>query len=83
MVWTEKAKAQQYDESLDIDRDPGVKDKWLERARLLAKRRERAVLRFSVAEDIHNNGNGDDALHCDQMKRVSENGNLNGDLRTI
>ncbi|HXP63529.1 MAG TPA: DUF4041 domain-containing protein [Dongiaceae bacterium] len=58
VTWTEKAKAQQYYESLDIDHDPEVKGKWLKRAHLLAERRERAALRLSVAEDLPNGPNG-------------------------
>jgi hypothetical protein len=58
VTWTEKAKAQQYYESLDIDHDSEVKEKWLKRARLLAERRERAALRLSVAEDTQSGPNG-------------------------
>jgi hypothetical protein len=58
VTWTEKAKAQQYYESLDIDHDAEVKDKWLKRTRLLAERRERAALRLSLAEDLQNCGHG-------------------------
>jgi cellobiose-specific phosphotransferase system component IIB len=58
VTWTEKAKAQQYYDSLDIDHDPEVKDKWLKRACLLAERRERATLRSSVAENLQNGPNG-------------------------
>ena len=58
VTWTEKAKAQQYYDSLDIDHDPEVKDKWLKRARLLAERRERAALRLSVVEDLQGAPNG-------------------------
>jgi hypothetical protein len=61
VTWTEKAKAQQYYDSLDIDHDPEVKDKWLKRARLLAERRERAALRLSVAEDLQNGGTGQES----------------------
>lgn len=58
VTWTEKAKAQQYYESLDIDHDPQVKDKWLKRTRLLADRRERAALRLSVADELQNGATG-------------------------
>jgi hypothetical protein len=58
VTWTEKAKAQQYYESLDIDHDAEVKDKWLKRTRLLAERRERAAFRLSLAEDLQNRGHG-------------------------
>ena len=51
VTWTEKAKAQQYYESLDIEHDPEVKEKWLKRTRLLAERRERTTLRFALAGD--------------------------------
>jgi hypothetical protein len=58
VTWTEKARAQQYYDSLDIDHDAEVKDKWLKRARLLAERRERATLRLAVAEDHQPGANG-------------------------
>ena len=58
VTWTEKAKAQQYFDSLDIDHDAEIKDKWLKRARLMAERRERAALRLAVAQDLQNAGNG-------------------------
>jgi hypothetical protein len=46
--WLEKARAQQYYESLDIEHDPQAREKWLKRARLLAERRERAMSRISL-----------------------------------
>jgi len=49
VTWTEKAKAQQYYDSLDIDRDPQAREKWLKRTQLIAERRERAVSRLSVS----------------------------------
>lgn len=58
VTWTEKAKAQQYYESLDIEHDPAVQDKWLKRARLLAERRERATLRSVVEDDQQPGANG-------------------------
>jgi hypothetical protein len=61
VTWTEKAKAQQYYESLDIDHDPEVKDKWFKRARLLAERRERATLRLAVADNEQPGPNGEES----------------------
>ena len=58
VTWTEKAKAQQYYDSLDIEHDPQAQDKWLKRARLLAERRERATLRLSVSDDAQPGANG-------------------------
>jgi hypothetical protein len=58
VTWTEKAKAQQYFDSLDIERDPDIKNKWLKRARVLAERRERAMLRLSVIEAARSGENG-------------------------
>ena len=58
VTWTERAKAQQFYESLDIEHDPGVKDKWLKRARLLAERRERAALRSAFADGHQPGANG-------------------------
>jgi hypothetical protein len=51
VTWTEKAKAQQYYDSLDIEHDSQAKEKWLKRARLIAERRERAASRPSVSND--------------------------------
>jgi hypothetical protein len=51
LTWTEKAKAQQYYDSLDIEHDSQAKEKWLKRARLIAERRERAASRPSVSND--------------------------------
>jgi hypothetical protein len=58
VTWTEKARAQQYYDSLDIDHDAGVKDKWFKRARLLAQRRERATLRLAIVDDQQPGANG-------------------------
>lgn len=52
VTWTEKAKAQHYYDSLNIDHDSEAKGKWLKRARLLAERRERAALRLSVVQGV-------------------------------
>jgi F0F1-type ATP synthase membrane subunit b/b' len=49
VTWTEKAKAQQYHDSLDIERDSQAKEKWLKRTQLIAERRERAASRLSVS----------------------------------
>lgn len=51
VIWTEKAKAQQYYDSLDIDRDAQVKEKWIQRARLLAERRERNISRLALFDE--------------------------------
>jgi len=51
VTWTEKAKAQQYYDSLDIEHDSQAKEKWLKRTRLIAERRERAASRLSVLGD--------------------------------
>jgi hypothetical protein len=50
VTWTEKAKAQQYYESLDIDKDAQAKEKWLEAARQRVERRERMLARMPVAQ---------------------------------
>jgi len=50
VAWTEKAKAQQYHESLDIDKDSQAKEKWLEAARQRVERRERLLARMPVAQ---------------------------------
>ena len=51
VTWTEKAKAQQYYDSLDIEHDSQAKEKWLKRAQIMAERRERAASRLSVSND--------------------------------
>jgi hypothetical protein len=51
VTWTEKAKAQQFYDSLDIEHDPQAKEKWLKRALLIAERRERAASSPSVSND--------------------------------
>jgi hypothetical protein len=65
VTWTEKAKAQQYFDSVHIDGDSLVKEKWFAvahaRAQLFAERRERASLRASSAAEAGDNANGEDA----------------------
>jgi hypothetical protein len=58
VTWTEKAKAQQYYESLDIDKNSQAKEKWLQIARQRVEHRERLLARMSVAqvETIEANG---------------------------
>jgi hypothetical protein len=58
ITWTEKAKAQQFYDSLDIDKDTNAKEKWLQRARLLAERRERNIFRMSISEEAEAESNG-------------------------
>jgi hypothetical protein len=58
VTWTEKAKAQQYYDSLDIEHDSQAKEKWLERTQVIAERRERATSRLSVSDDRETDGNG-------------------------
>jgi hypothetical protein len=42
VVWTEKAKAQQYYDTLHYETDSEANEQWLKRAQLIAERRERA-----------------------------------------
>ena len=50
-VWTDKATATEYKESLDIETDPLKKEKWLARQKALADRQLRLdLLRIPVAE---------------------------------
>ncbi len=51
VTWTEKAKAQQYYDSLNIEKDPSSKEKWLNRTRLIAERRQRFASKLSFVED--------------------------------
>jgi len=51
-AWTELAIATEYKESLDIDSDPGKKEKWLTRQSALAERVQRKdTLPLSVSSD--------------------------------
>jgi hypothetical protein len=50
VTWTEKAKAQQYYDSLDIERDAVAREKWLNRTRILAERRHSSPVAISAAE---------------------------------
>jgi hypothetical protein len=45
VTWSEKAKAQHYYDSLDIERDPAAREKWIKRTRLLAERRHHDTAR--------------------------------------
>jgi hypothetical protein len=49
--WTEKARAQQYFESRDIERDPETREKWLKRTQLLSERRQRDATRNPAPDD--------------------------------
>ncbi len=65
VTWTEKAKAQQYFDSLHIDSDSQVKEKWFSvaqaRARLFAERRERAFLKAQSLSESEDGVNGESA----------------------
>jgi hypothetical protein len=55
-VWTDKAVATEYKESLDIENDPQKKEKWLTRQKGLADRQLKMdTLRFSVPQAIETN----------------------------
>jgi len=60
VTWTEKAKAQQYYDSLDIDQNLEKKDKWIKRASLLAERRQRTPLLASNTEAPQHPGTGEE-----------------------
>lgn len=58
-VWTDKAVATEYKESLDIENDPQKKEKWLARQKALADRQLRLdSLRIPIAEIPEPNGDG-------------------------
>jgi hypothetical protein len=63
VTWTEKAKAQQYYDSLDIERDGVAREKWLNRARVLAERRHRNPVAIATAEA----SDGDADLAIDEV----------------
>jgi hypothetical protein len=50
VTWTEKARAQQYYETLDIEQHMETKEKWLEAERRRVERRARAIGRLSLAD---------------------------------
>jgi hypothetical protein len=68
VTWTEKAKAQQYYDSLDIEHDSQAKEKWLKRTQVLAERRERAISRLSVSDESETDVN-------DQENQLTETTN--------
>lgn len=65
VIWTEKARAHQYFESLSIEKDPGARKKWLDRCKAVAERRERYRFR-------QGSGNG-------QTGGANENGTVSGE----
>ena len=56
ITWTEKAKAQQYYDTLRYEHDSQAKEQWLKQAQLKAERRERAASRLSVLNGHETNG---------------------------
>jgi hypothetical protein len=56
-VWTDKAVATEYKESLDIENDPQKKEKWLARQKALADRQLRLdMLRIPIPDVPETNG---------------------------
>lgn len=51
VTWTERATAQQYYDSLNIERDAAAREKWLQRTKLLAERRQRDVRTVAAPGD--------------------------------
>lgn len=61
-VWTDKAVATEYKESLDIESDPQKKEKWLARQKALADRQLRLdALRLPVSDAGETNGDNEAA----------------------
>lgn len=60
VTWTERARAQQYYESLSIDQDVAAKEKWLQVERRRVERRARAMWRLSLEERDESAGGGDE-----------------------
>jgi hypothetical protein len=56
VVWSEKSRAQQYYDSLDIERDSAARQKWLNRTKLLAERRHGSALRPLTAKGVEDSG---------------------------
>ena len=70
VTWTEKAKAQQFYDSLNIERDTEAKEKWIKRVKslaVLAERRKRVTWQPATEE-----------LEADANVTMNENNNLNG-----
>jgi hypothetical protein len=57
-IWTEKAKAQQYYDSLHIETDAQAKEKWLKRAQVLAERRRRTTPTSLLSDELDADANG-------------------------
>jgi len=61
-IWTDKAVATEYKDSLDIENDPQKKARWLGRQKALADRQLRLdALRIPTAELVESNGDNQDA----------------------
>ncbi|MCY3019685.1 MAG: DUF4041 domain-containing protein [Planctomycetota bacterium] len=61
VIWTEKAKAEQWRATLDHERDAQAKEEWLQKAqkaRILAERRNRATSRPSPSVELEADANG-------------------------
>lgn len=60
VTWTEKARAQQYYDSLDIDQRPETREKWLEAERRRIERRARAIGRSLLADRDESGESGEE-----------------------
>ena len=60
-LWTDKAIATQYKESLDIENNPQEKARWVERQKGVADRQLKLdSLRFSVLDDTETDTDGEE-----------------------
>jgi len=59
VVWTERARAQQFYESLDIEQNADAREKWLEAERRRVERRARAMWRLSLADQEEGGDGGE------------------------
>jgi hypothetical protein len=53
VTWTEKARAQQFYDSIDIENNPEAREKWVKRTQLIAQRRQRELLTMVFDDDQH------------------------------
>lgn len=66
ITWTEKARAQQHYETLEIENNPAEREKWLKREQLLAARRQRDNITISASESDEQ-GAGDGMIEAEAM----------------
>lgn len=87
VMWSEKARAQQYYDSLDIERDSDARQKWLNRTKLLAERRHGSAVRLLPASGVEDSGrdiqsNASAAPTSDGLQESVDGGNVASAFQT-